>query len=180
MVLTQTQTLRPKPRLRWLVRLGVLWGTLIPILGVIMEPTAENLTLGVAILLGGLYTVFFFLTRRWWLPLLSRWPLPSAGALYEMGADGIVAQIVGFLFGESQLFDLAYWLEMSVFSFWVFILVYSSIVLPPSWLIDTTPFPLPAPQTPAWRDALKPLVWLIPFTVYVFAWVFLLMILGWV
>ena len=95
------------------------------------------------------------------------------GALYELGADGVVSQIVGILFGGSQLLNPGYWLQLGLFGFWTFIPVYSSMVLAPAWLIETSP-PVPRPATPAWRDALKPLLWLIPFTAYVFAVIFIL------
>lgn len=95
------------------------------------------------------------------------------GAVYELGADGIVSQIVGILFGESQLLNPGYWLELGLFGFWIFIPVYSSMVLAPAWLIEKST-PAPKPAIPAWRDALKPLLWLIPFTVYVFVVILIL------
>jgi hypothetical protein len=199
MILTEAQRNRPKLRLRWPVRLGWLWGALIPVLGAILEPSAENFALGMAIVLSGWYTVGWYLMRRWWRPRLSRRPLVSAvvlgafnaavietlflicqkltgaqdiaahpnliidllifvrvqnrrrfawpavlllGALYEMGADGVVAQIIGLLFGESQLFNLFWWVEMGIFSFWAFMLVYCR---PPGWSIRPPcrrPYPL--------------------------------------
>ena len=87
------------------------------------------------------------------------------GAVYELGADGVAGPLVGMLFGDFQLLTLEYWLLLLLFSFWAFIPVYSSIVLAPAWLIETAP-PAPQPALPAWRDALKPLLWLIPFLVY--------------
>ncbi len=87
------------------------------------------------------------------------------GALYELGADGVAGPLVGMLFGDFQLLTLEYWLLLMLFGFWAFIPVYSSILLPPAWLIETTPHARP-PSPPAWRDALKPLIWLIPFLIY--------------
>lgn len=49
---------------------------------------------------------------------------------------------------------------------WLFIPVYSSMLLPSAWLIEVAPRP-ESPTSPAWRDALLPLLWLIPFLVYV-------------
>jgi hypothetical protein len=96
------------------------------------------------------------------------------GGLYELGGDGIVGSLLGVFFGDLQLFTIAYWVQMVLLFFWAFIPVYSSMVLPPSWLIQATPVPTERQSTPAWRDALKPMLWLIPFTVYLV--VFLLII----
>jgi len=87
------------------------------------------------------------------------------GAVYELGADGVAGPLVGMLFGDFQLLTLEYWLFLGLFGFWAFIPVYSSMVLAPAWLIETAPL-APQPALPAWRDALKPLLWLIPFLVY--------------
>jgi hypothetical protein len=87
------------------------------------------------------------------------------GALYEMGADGVVGgQIMPLLMGE-QIDVLGAWLALVLLMFWQFIPVYSSMVLPPAWLIETIPAE-PPPDSPAWLDALKPLLWLIPYCVY--------------
>lgn len=87
------------------------------------------------------------------------------GALYEMGADGVVGgQIMPLLMGE-QIDLLGAWLFLVLLMFWQFIPVYSSMVLPPAWLIETTPA-APAPPSPAWLDALRPLLWLIPYSIY--------------
>jgi hypothetical protein len=96
------------------------------------------------------------------------------GAVYELGADGMVSEIIGIPFGSSQLLSPAYWVLMAGLIFWQFILVYSSMLLPPAWLLDRAPRPAPMPG-PAWRDALRPLVWLIPFTAYLFV---ILLIIG--
>lgn len=96
------------------------------------------------------------------------------GAVYEVGADGIVSEIIGMPFGGSQLFSLTFWVMMAGMIFWQFILVYSSMVLPPAWVLDRTPRPGPFPW-PAWLDGLRPLLWLIPFTAYL---VIVLLIIG--
>ncbi|MBN1202974.1 MAG: hypothetical protein JXJ20_14080 [Anaerolineae bacterium] len=80
------------------------------------------------------------------------------GGLYEVGADGIVGGVGNFA-------NPAYPLLLFLVAFWEFIPVYSSMVLPPAWVVDTIP-PPGLPLTPAWRDALRPLLWLIPFAVY--------------
>lgn len=83
------------------------------------------------------------------------------GGLYEIGGDGFVG---GLLSGE--LLTPAAPLLLFGVMWWLFIPVYSSMVLVPAWLIEQVP-PPPVPESPAWRDALRPLVWLIPFTLYV-------------
>jgi hypothetical protein len=80
------------------------------------------------------------------------------GAIYELGADGFVG-------GFDALLDPTYWLLLIFMAFWWFIPTYSALVLPPSWLIAKLPPPPPA-TTPAWRDALRPLLWLIPYSGY--------------
>ncbi|MEW5869899.1 MAG: hypothetical protein AB1894_11530 [Chloroflexota bacterium] len=87
------------------------------------------------------------------------------GGFYELGGDGIVGSLMGIFDGSFQLFTLEYWLMMAGMFLWVFIPVYSSMVLPPAWLIVTADPPKP-PSTPAWSAALKPMLWLIPFTGY--------------
>jgi hypothetical protein len=87
------------------------------------------------------------------------------GAIYELGADGIVGPLMGMFFGSRQLFTLQYWLLMFSSAFWGFISVYSSLVLPPAWLVATTEPPGQSPA-PAWRAALKPLLWLLPYALY--------------
>jgi hypothetical protein len=78
-----------------------------------------------------------------------------------------VAQVIGIPFGDTQLFSPVYWVMLMGLIFWQFILVYSSMVLPSAWILDTTPRPVEEDGSPI-RDALKPLVWLIPFTAYLF------------
>ncbi|NOY99515.1 MAG: hypothetical protein GXP40_10020 [Chloroflexi bacterium] len=53
------------------------------------------------------------------------------GAVYELGADGIVGPLIGLLFGDTQIFTLEYWLLLGLAGVWAFIPVYSSMVLPP-------------------------------------------------
>ena len=86
------------------------------------------------------------------------------GAVYEMGADGVVGgQIIPWLTG-TPLNGLASLIFLVLLAFWEFILVYSSMVLPPAWVLEALPS---APSSSsAWWEALKPLLWLIPYTVY--------------
>lgn len=227
------QNARPSPWPRRLAIFGLIWGPAVLIISTIAEPTPENLTLMVSILVSGLYTLALYIARRVWLPLLARYPLRNAtllgianaaiietvflvfqhlfgaegvaahpnllidllltmpwytmmvltfvrvqlrqqftpatilllGAVYETGADGIVGQVIGLLFGDNQLLDPGFWVLLGLLAFWQFIPVYSSMVLPPSWLVEMIPAQ-PPPPTPAWRDALRPMLWLFPFTIY--------------
>jgi hypothetical protein len=98
------------------------------------------------------------------------------GGLYELGADGFVGGvIIPTLMGETRN-----WIEYVGFIvlivFWEFVLVYSSMVLPSAWVIEAAP-PV-APTTSVWRAALSPLMWLIPFTLYVVVLLLLLAMLG--
>ena len=99
------------------------------------------------------------------------------GGIYELGADGVVGPLLGVLSGDASLFTLAYWLQMLLYV-WAFIPVYSSLLLPPSWLIAATPPPTETPRSPAWRDALKPLLWLIPFALYLLVFMLIYLAAG--
>jgi hypothetical protein len=87
------------------------------------------------------------------------------GALYEVGGDGLVGGLlIPALFGPPP--DLVGWVVLvPLLAFWQFIPVYSSLVLPPAWVLESVP-PSPS-RPPAWRDALLPLLWILPFSVYV-------------
>lgn len=82
------------------------------------------------------------------------------GGFYEIAADGIVGGILSGTILTSGVVVL----YPSVM-FWLFILVYSSMVIPSSWIIALTP-PPPKPNIPAWKDALRPWVWLVPYVIY--------------
>lgn len=121
--------------------------------------------------------VDLILTMPWYILMVvtfvkvqHRWRFSVAtvlflGGIYEMGGDGIVGSLVGIFSGDFQILTLEYWVMMAVVYLWVFITVYSSMVLPPTWLIATTDPPI-RPVGTAWRGALKPMLWLIPFTLY--------------
>ncbi|MBC8505437.1 MAG: hypothetical protein ISR58_01210 [Anaerolineales bacterium] len=230
------QDINPRTPRWWkfLIRLGIAWGLLFTVILTASEPTPENWTLMFAIWGAGLYTLGLRITRKWWLPRLSKHPLRNAillgafnaavieteflffenvfgaqgiaahpnllvdllmtmpwytlmcltfvkvqnrwrfstatvlflGGIYEVGGDGIVGSLMGVLFGNFQIFTLEYWTLLLLVFGWAFISVYSSMVLPPSWLIATTPAPTERPSGPAWRQALKPMLWLIPFAIY--------------
>ena len=98
------------------------------------------------------------------------------GGLYEVGADGFV----GGAFGGS-IFMPAFYVMIPTLYVWLFIPVYSSMVLPSAWVINTSTPPAdspvlppnrwlrllaPKPSGPAWRDALRPLLGIVPFIGY--------------
>ncbi|MBI9042852.1 MAG: hypothetical protein JEZ06_00110 [Anaerolineaceae bacterium] len=225
--------------------MGTAWGLFVPVLGVVIEPTPENWTLICSIWTAGLYTAGLYITRKWWLSILSKHPLRNAailgsfnavvieteflvfekvfgavgvaahpnliidllmtmpwyilmcitfirvqdrrrfsapivlllGGLYEMGADGIIAPFFGLFSGDSQILTLEYWLMMGTMMFWAFIPVYSSMLLAPSWLIAQKPSSI-LNSSSAWRDAVKPLFFLIPFSIYLLLFMLLILILG--
>lgn len=122
--------------------------------------------------------VDLILTMPWYIlmvftfvQVLHRWRFSAAtvlflGGVYELGGDGIVGPLLEAIFGDSfRLFTLEYWLMMATMALWLFIPVYSSMVLPPTWLVATLD-PPEQPAGSAWRAALKPMLWLIPFTFY--------------
>jgi hypothetical protein len=82
------------------------------------------------------------------------------GGLYELGADGFVG---GMLFGGGMLNPGAW--ALLALAYWEFIPVYASMVLPPAIVVGTARRP-PEPQYPAWLDALAPLSWLVPYSLY--------------
>lgn len=228
-----------------LVGFGVFWGFIVLLLSVLMEPTPENFTLAVSIIISGGYTCILYLTKGYWLPRLTRHPVRNAvilgslnaalvetvflviekafgaegvaahsnllvdllmtmpwyiglvwlfvrvqkierfspaavlllGAVYELGADGIVGgQIIPLIMGEPiNIFTSL--LLMLVLAFWQFIPVYSSLVLPPAWILETV-HPKPFLREPRWTRGLLPLLWLIPFIIYLVVFIFVMSFLG--
>ena len=85
--------------------------------------------------------------------------------LYEAGADGLVGgQLLPWISGHGVAL-LPAWAFLLTIAFWEFILVYSSLILPAAWVLSAASTPDPAPQR-RWGDALLPLAWLLPYTVY--------------
>ncbi len=218
---------------------GSLWGGGILLFAVILEPTPENITLAVSILLSGVYTWILFLTRGIWLKGLSKTPVINAvllgsinaivietlflfvekafgasgvaahpnllidllmtmpwyigmvwifvrvqkkerfswsgvlllGAVYELGADGFVGGVILPAVMGNPTNIIFFLVFTALAAFWQFIPVYSSMVLPASWILESMPS---NPEKPRWRQGLFPLLWLIPFTIYLI--VFLLFI----
>ena len=100
------------------------------------------------------------------------------GALYESGADGTVGGIIV----PAILGNMPNLLTHSIFlfglAFWQFIPVYSSMVLPPAWVLSAGEL-APAELGPArLLPALKPLVWLVPYTAYLLVVLVLMAFLG--
>lgn len=87
--------------------------------------------------------------------------------LYESGADGLLAGwLLPVVTGKMAPLNPGFFLLLAGIMFWGFILCYSSFLLPPSWVLEAARAPgePPAPPLPhAWRDAMKPLFWLIPY-----------------
>jgi hypothetical protein len=84
------------------------------------------------------------------------------GAVYELGADGIVGgQVMPILSGEVVLL-FENWIMLLLVSLWQFVLVYSSMLLPGAWLLEDQR------QTSINRAFrwMRPLLWLIPYTIY--------------
>ena len=87
--------------------------------------------------------------------------------LYESGADGILAGwLLPVVTGKMAPLDWGFFLLLPGVMFWGFILCYSSFLLPPAWVLEAARAPGESPALPlphAWRDAMKPLLWLIPY-----------------
>jgi hypothetical protein len=84
------------------------------------------------------------------------------GAVYELGADGIVGGQVMPILSGTVINLWQNWAFLLLFSFWQFIPVYSSMLLPSAWLLDDIP------QTNIRKATrwMRPLWWLVPFTIY--------------
>ncbi|MFN2144525.1 MAG: hypothetical protein ACK2T7_04195, partial [Anaerolineales bacterium] len=61
------------------------------------------------------------------------------GAVYELGADGIVGGQAMPLLSGNVINLWQSWAFLLIFSLWQFIPVYSSMLLPSAWLLDDTP-----------------------------------------
>ena len=95
------------------------------------------------------------------------------GALYEVGADGLVGgQIIPLISGKPVDF-VGSWVLLAAMAVWQFIPVYSSMVLAPAWVLEgarregSGQLRKDKPGRRAWLDALTPLIWLAPYTIYV-------------
>jgi len=110
----------------------------------------------------GMVYIFVGEQRRW---RYSPAAVLLLGAIYETGADGVVGgQIMPLLSGQ-KVSLLESWIFIIFMGFWQFILVYSSMVLPPAWILEKV-IPTESYLRPAGLHGLKPLLWLVPYTVY--------------
>lgn len=101
------------------------------------------------------------------------------GAAYEAGADGIVG---GFLmpavFGNAPS-PAQHLVFLAGLAFWQFIPVYSSMVLPPAWVLEAAAERRVEPLVPRrarFASGLAPFAWLALSTAYLFV---LLVVAGW-
>jgi hypothetical protein len=213
---------------------GCIWGSAVLILIIFLDPTPENFTLGVSILLSGLYTWLLFLTREHWIKDLVQKPIRNAiligslnaavietlflvvekafgaagvaahpnlaldllitmpwyvglvwifvlvqrheqfssgvvlllGAVYELGGDGIIGGLILPALMGSPPNLLEFLILMPLALFWQFIPVYSSIVLPPAWVLARAGL-ADNLEKKRWARAFLPLLLLVPFLIYV-------------
>ena len=108
----------------------------------------------------GVLWLFLRAHDRW------RFSVPAVlllGGLYEAGADWLLRGVLlgGIPIGPAIVL-------LVVFQFWQFVVVYSSIVLPPALLVGAAPLPERSAGSP-WADAVVPLAWLLPYSFYVVA-----------
>lgn len=96
------------------------------------------------------------------------------GGIYEIGGDGVAGQVGELMTGNLQLFSIEYWLMILFIYLWAFIPVYSSMVLPSAWVIGTSQLPETKPILPRGLAALLPLMWILPFGIYLVALIILL------
>ena len=98
----------------------------------------------------------------------ERFPLATVlllGAVYELGADGIVGGMIMPAIMGTPVNLIEFTVLALLAAFWQFIPVYSSIVLPPAWVLETAD-PVVGAGKKRWWRAFKPLILLIPFSVY--------------
>lgn len=96
------------------------------------------------------------------------------GAIYELGADGVIGGLILPALMGTLPNLLEYVTLMGLGMFWQFIPVYSSLVLPPAWILKQGD-PTEIPKQKRWTRGLLPLLLLIPFTIYL---VLILILIG--
>jgi hypothetical protein len=168
--------------LPWLTRRPVAGATA---LGIFNAAVIEALFLGVQTVLGAegvaanpnllidwLLTMPWYIGMVWIFVRVQRRERYSAaavlllGALYESGADGTVGGLVvpGILGAMPNPF--MHFIFLFGLAFWQFIPVYSSMVLPPAWVLESEESDPSQFQRSRFLPGLKPLLWLVPYTVY--------------
>ncbi len=153
----------------------LFWG-IQKILGVTDVAAHPNLLVDLALTMpwyAGMVVLFTHAQRRRKFPLAT---VLLLGALYEVGADGLVGgQIIPLISGKPVDF-VGSWVLLVGLAFWQFIPVYSSMVLAPAWVLEGAPAARADKDRPimkgkpggrGWLDALTPLIWLAPYTIYV-------------
>ena len=96
------------------------------------------------------------------------------GAVYEMGADGIVGGVIMPAIMGTPVNLIEFLILSPLIAFWQFIPVYSSMVLPPAMILDSA-LPAPEPGKKRWWRAFRPLLLLAPFSLYL---IILMLVIG--
>ncbi len=123
----------------------------------------------------GMVWIFVRVQRR------ERYPAAAVlllGALYESGADGTVGGVVVPALLGSPPNLISHFVFLFGLAFWQFIPVYSSLVLPPAWVLESEEADASQTLSPRFLPALKPLVWLVPYTVYLVGVLVVMSLLG--
>jgi len=150
----------------------LFWG-IQKMLGVTDVAAHPNLFIDLALTMPwyiGMVILFVYAQRR---RNFSPAVLLLLGALYEVGADGLVGGQIIPLIGGKSVDIVGSWVLLAALAFWQFIPVYSSMVLAPAWVLENAEAQEPSHKMKGkhgghgWLDALVPLVWLAPYTIYV-------------
>jgi hypothetical protein len=88
------------------------------------------------------------------------------GAVYESGSDGTVGGVIMPLLMGARVNPIEHFVFLFGLAFWQFIPVYSSMVLPPAWVLAAAHPEAPSEMRARFLPGLKPLLWLIPYTLY--------------
>ena len=99
------------------------------------------------------------------------------GAVYEMGADGIAGGVIMPAIMGTPVNLIEFLILSLLAAFWQFIPVYSSLVLPPAWVLEMSPPPAESVKK-RWRRAFLPLMLLVPFSIYLVILMSILSVLG--
>ncbi len=108
----------------------------------------------------GLVALFVRYHDRW------RFSVPAVlllGGLYQTGVDWLLGDV---LLGGAPIGPALVYL-VTIY-FWQFVVVYSSIVLPPALLVSASPL-RERGMGSRWADAVFPLGWLLPYAIYLVA-----------
>lgn len=110
----------------------------------------------------------------------ERFPLAAVlllGAVYEMGADGIVGGVIMPAIMGSPLNLIEFLVLLPLAAFWQFIPVYSSMVLPPAWVLENS-LPPAGSGKKHWSRAFLPLALLFPFSIYLILFLLAISFIG--